>query len=103
MAENARLTARSYREVVGRNVILSFHAVMQYLSIVEAHFENGTLGAADSPFSILSPVRAIRKLLSHLERVLVHIKKFLPSKEAARATVVTSELIDALAAQEETS
>ncbi|MDP2671273.1 MAG: hypothetical protein Q8P13_02310 [bacterium] len=92
---------RNYRQVVARNFVASYHLVIQYFTTVEDRFDDGTLGAADSPFSISSPIKAIRKALNHFERVLLHLKRYLPAKERVRATVVVAELTEALVVQEQ--
>ncbi len=100
-AQEAQLVRRNYREVVARNYILSYHVVMRYLAVVEDHFERGTLGESDSPFSVRSPLRALRKLLAYQEKVLAHMLRYLPRTECQRAIELVSELKSLTSAREE--
>lgn len=74
---------RSYfRWVVERQSIMAIWSWIFYFNRVTTLFLEGKLGRKDSPFSEGSPVRVFRRLLKEEERLLPHLRSFLPKRNA---------------------
>lgn len=70
-----------FRIVVEKYLVEALYRDIHYFGVVLKYFEEGKLGKDDSPFSERSPVKLVRRKAEMLEKLLPHLKQFIPKKE----------------------
>lgn len=69
------------KKIVERNTINMLWGYLSYFNKVLSLFEDGSLGKKDSPFSVRSPLRVYRAVITQEKRLLPHLKGLLTQEE----------------------
>jgi hypothetical protein len=86
ISEAENLRRLHVRKTVEVHALRALWTYIGYFERVRSLFDQGLLGAADSPFSKRSPRRILRKHIAQLRMMIPHLRRLLPKygKEAAR-------------------
>ncbi|MDO8571308.1 MAG: hypothetical protein Q7R79_01385 [bacterium] len=82
---------RAIRVTVAEDIIKGVWFWVHYCMRVLLLFEQGKLGKEDSLLSERSPVRVFRSFIKVLEKLLPHVKPFLPQKELVKTERILLE------------
>ncbi len=80
-----------FKRVVAREMINGIWQFINYFQKVEGLFEEGKLGSNDSPFSLRSPLRVYKTMISLEKRLLPHFRGLLTDAELEEAESVIDE------------
>ncbi len=91
-AQAEDLRRREFKKVVASEMIKEVWGIVNYLRRVRGLYQQGELGAKDSPYSIQSPLRVWKALIEEQRRLVPHLQDVMAERDYQESIEVMADL-----------